>query len=132
MRIDHVGIAVRSVRESLIFYRDSLGLAVSREEEVPSQKVRVAFLKHPQGDGAGLELLEPLGPDGAVAKFLAARGEGLHHLAFRSGDVAADMRRLKEAGRPPLDDAPRPGARGHRVCFVHPKHCHGVLVELVG
>lgn len=133
MRVDHVGVAVRSIEEALGFYRDRLGLAVTHREEVAGQGVRVAFLARPgAGEGeAEVELLEPLG-GGAVARFLEFRGPGLHHLAFRAVDIAGAMAGLKAAGLPALEDAPRPGARGRRVCFLHPRRAHGVLVELVG
>lgn len=128
MTIDHVGIAVESIEEALPFYREALGLVPVHSEEVPSQKVRVAFL---QAGETALELLEPIGEEGAIAKFLKSRGPGLHHVAFAVKDIKGHMRRLTEDGMPTLDAAPRPGARGHDVCFLHPKHAHGVLVELV-
>ncbi|MBI3550854.1 MAG: methylmalonyl-CoA epimerase [Elusimicrobia bacterium] len=131
MKIDHVGIAVKSIDEAAKFYQESLGLTVTHREDVPTQKVKVAFLGSGDG-GTEIELLEPTSDDGAVAKFLAARGPGMHHVAFHSSAIDADMERLKTAGKPPLDESARPGARGHRVCFLHPKHAHGVLVELVG
>lgn len=137
MKIDHVGVAVRSLDEAAAFYRAHLGLVETHREEVPGQKVRVAFLSDPADPaGTSVELLEPTSPDGAVAKFIAARGLGMHHLAFDAGHgagaVAAAMERMRAGGAPPLENAPRPGARGHQVCFFHPKHCAGVLVELVG
>lgn len=128
MIIDHVGIAVESIEEALPFYRKALGLVPVHSEEVPGQKVRVAFL---QAGETALELLEPMGEEGAVAKFLKARGPGLHHVAFAVKDIKGHMQRLKSDGMPALEAAPRPGARGHNVCFLHPKHAHGVLVELV-
>lgn len=133
MRLDHIGVAVRALSEAEAFYRDSLGLEVAHREEVPGQGVRAAFLADPKDpEGCQVELLEPLSGEGALAKFLSARGPGLHHLAFRAPSVGAAMERLRGAGLPPLESAPRPGARGHQVCFLHPKHCRGVLVELVG
>lgn len=132
MRIDHVGVAVSSIEESARFYKEALGLVVTHVEDVPSQKVKVAFLGAPGDGGAQIELLEPTSADGAVGKFLASRGPGMHHVAFHSPDIAGDMKRLKDGGRPPLEEKPRPGARGHHVCFLHPKHAGGVLVELVG
>lgn len=129
MKIDHVGVAVRSIEEALPFYRDSLGLELTHREEVPSQSVRVAFLGAP--GQAQVELLEPTGESGAVARFLAAKGPGMHHLAFHAGDLSSAVERLSASGRRALE-APRPGARGHRVCFLHPKDCGGVLVEVVG
>lgn len=128
MRIDHVGVAVASIEEALAFYRKALGLEVSHREELPSQKVKVAFLDSGE---ASLELLEPLGDDGAVAKFIKSRGPGLHHVAFRVDDIENHMERLQRDGWPTLDRRPRAGARGHEVCFLHPRHAHGVLVELV-
>lgn len=128
MRIDHIGIAVESIEAALPFYQKALGLEVVHREEVASQKVKVAFL---QAGETSLELLEPTG-DGAISKFLKTRGPGLHHVAFHASDIAADMKRLKADGLPPLEDAARPGARGHKVCFLHPKYAAGVLIELVG
>lgn len=128
MKVDHVGIAVRSIAEAEPFYRKALGLPEPEIHEVPSQGVRVAFLP---AENLKLELLEPASKDSAVARFLEKRGPGLHHLAFRVEELEDRMRDLAAAGTPPLDDRPRPGSRGTRVCFLHPKHAHGVLVELV-
>lgn len=128
MRIDHVGVAVESLEASIPFY-EKLGLKVSHREEVAAQKVKVAFL---QAGEASIELLEPTSPDGAIGKFLKSRGPGLHHVAFHVEGIDAQMERLRGAGLPPLEPAARPGARGHRVCFLHPKLAAGVLVELVG
>lgn len=126
--MDHVGIAVESIEKALPFYRNALGLSVCHREEVASHRVKVAFL---QAGGTALELLEPTGEEGAVAKFLKTRGPGLHHVAFSVEDIRGEMSRLAAAGTPALEAAPRPGARGHQVCFLHPKHAKGVLVELV-
>ncbi len=128
MKVDHVGIAVRSIEEALPFYRESLGLEAAETHVVESQKVKVAFL--PAG-GTKLELLEPTSPDSAVAKFIERRGPGLHHVAFAVDGLEDHMQDLAARGRPPLDERPRPGSRGTKVCFLHPKDCHGVLVELV-
>ncbi len=78
-----------------------------------------------------MELLSPTGTEGAIAKFLEKRGGGMHHVAFHAKDIKAEMERLRGLGRPPLEVEPRPGAKGHSVCFVHPKHTGGTLVELV-
>jgi len=129
MRIDHVGVAVESIEAALPFYKKALGLEPVHREEVPGQKVRVAFL---QAGETAIELLEPTGEEGAIAKFIKTRGPGLHHVAFQAGSVGAEMERLRREGLPPLDPAARPGARGHHVCFLHPKLAAGVLVELVG
>jgi methylmalonyl-CoA epimerase len=126
--IDHIGVAVESIERALPFYRKALGLDVVHQEIVAPQKVKVAFI---QAGHASIELLEPTGPDGPVAEFLKKRGPGLHHVAFAVKDIAEHMRRLTVDGLPPLDDKPRPGARGHHVCFLHPKFAQGVLVELV-
>jgi methylmalonyl-CoA/ethylmalonyl-CoA epimerase len=124
--LDHVGIAVRSIAESASFY-EALGLELTGTEDVPGQAVRVGFL--PLGD-TRLELLEPLGDDGPVARHLDRRGPGLHHVCVRVGDIRAAMDRLAAAGYRLLSDEPQPGAHGCVVCFVHPKDAGGVLVEL--
>jgi methylmalonyl-CoA/ethylmalonyl-CoA epimerase len=129
MKIDHVGVAVESIEKALPFYKKALGLSPVHREEVAAQKVRVAFL---QAGETSIELLEPTGDEGAIAKFLKTRGPGLHHVAFHVDAIDAHMETLRAAGLPPLDAAARPGARGHKVCFLHPKYADGVLVELVG
>ncbi|MGI0148774.1 MAG: methylmalonyl-CoA epimerase [Thermoplasmata archaeon] len=123
----HIGIAVRSMDAALARYR-SFGLEPESIEEVPAQGVRVAFL--PAG-AVRLELLESLTRDGVIARFVDRRGEGLHHLAFEVTDVRSEMDRLRGEGFELVDPEPRPGARGRLVAFVHPKHAHGVLIELV-
>jgi methylmalonyl-CoA/ethylmalonyl-CoA epimerase len=128
MILDHVGIAVEDIEAALHFYREALGLEVSHREEVFSQKVKVAFL---QAGQTALELLEPTNEEGAVGKFLKKRGPGLHHVAFSMEGIGGKMEHLRRMGLPPLEDRPRAGARGHLVCFLHPKYAHGVLVELV-
>ena len=133
MKVDHIGVAVNSLDDSVRFYKELLGLVEVHREEVPSQKVRVAFLCDPlDKDGTAVELLEPTAAEASVAKFIAARGPGLHHMAFRTPKVAEAMELLRRGGAPTLEASPRSGARGHQVCFVHPKHCGGVLIELVG
>jgi methylmalonyl-CoA epimerase len=124
--LDHIAIAVRSIAEARRFY-EAVGLAVSHVEEVPQEGVRVAFI--PVGD-THIELLEPLDEESTVARFLARRGPGLHHLCLRSGDVAGDDRWLRAAGCRLLREAPTAGAGGARVQFVHPESASGVLVEL--
>lgn len=127
--LDHVGIAVAALDEALAFYRDALGLEIGPPEEVASQRVRVRFVR-----GAGdalVELLESTAADSPIAKFLAKRGPGLHHVALRVADVAAALAELKARGVRLIDEAPRPGAHGSRVAFVHPSSAHGVLVELI-
>jgi methylmalonyl-CoA/ethylmalonyl-CoA epimerase len=124
LAIDHIGIAVRSIADAKKFWCDKLGLTVSREEEVPDQKVRVAILEN------GIELLEPTSPDSPVAKFIEKRGEGLHHLTLQTGILEDRLRQLKAAGVNLIDEKPRVGAGGASIAFVHPKSTGGVLLEL--
>jgi methylmalonyl-CoA epimerase len=128
MTIDHLGIAVASIEEALAFYRDALGLTVSGRETVDDQGVRVAML--PVGESR-IELLEAVGPDTPVGKFLAKRGPGLHHVCYRVPDIHAALERMRASGARLIDETPRPGAGGHLVAFVHPASTGGVLVELV-
>ena len=123
----HVGIAVKRLEDALVTY-GTLGFAAESVEEVPSQGVRVAFVR---AGGVWIELLESLAPDGVVARFVERHGEGLHHLAFLVTDIRAEMRRLQEAGLRLVDPVPRLGAHGRLVAFVHPNSARGVLVELV-
>jgi LAO/AO transport system kinase len=125
--LDHVGIAVARVDQALTFYRDALGLAVEAPEEVESQGVKAHFI--PAG-GPALELLEATREDSPIAKYLARRGPGLHHITLRVDDIAAALARLKARGVRLIDEQPRPGAHGSLVAFIHPASAHGVLVEL--
>ena len=125
--IDHIGIAVSSLSESLAFFRDVLGLEVEPPEEIASQGVRAHFMT--AGD-ATLEILEPTRVDSPVAKFVAKRGPGLHHVALRVDDIVAALAELKARGVRLIDETPRPGAHGALIAFVHPSSAHGVLVEL--
>lgn len=127
-RLDHLGVAVPSLAEGLKLYRDLLGFHHDWTEEVPTERVLAAGLH--AGD-AEIELLEPTGPESAIAKFLSKRGPGIHHVAVRVRDLALLLPRLKAAGVQLLDEAPRPGSRGTKVAFIHPKGALGVLVELV-
>ena len=127
-KIEHLGVAVPSLVEGLKLYRDLLGMQVEFEEEVASEKVRVAGLR---AGGATIELLEPTSPDSTIARHLEKRGPGLHHIAFEVEGLAELLPRLKAAGVKLLDETPRPGSRGTRVAFIHPKGALGVLVELV-
>lgn len=123
-RLDHVGIAVRSLAEAIPLYERLERVAASPPEEIPGQGVRAVFV-------GTTELLEPTAPDTAVGRFLERRGPGLHHVAWRVPDLAAELVRLEAEGVRLVDRAPRPGARGHRVAFLHPSATGGVLVELV-
>lgn len=125
-KIDHIGVAVSSLEERLAFYR-ALGLVQEGGEEVPEQKVRVAFLPV---EGTRLELLEPTAEDSPIARFIAKRGEGLHHIAFHVEDIYAAMAALAGEGFQLLSEQPVKGAHGSLVCFVHPKSTGGVLLEL--
>lgn len=126
-KIDHLAIAVRSLAEALRIYESALGLRKTSIEEITDQKTRVALL--PVGE-SHLELMEPLADDSPVGRFLERRGEGLHHLCFQVDDIQAEMARLRKAGVKLIDDAPRQGANGCLVAFVHPSSTAGVLIEL--
>ena len=125
--LDHIGIAVANAEEALRFYRDALGLEIEAPEEVPSQHVRAHFIA--TGDTA-LELLEATDAESPIAKYLARRGPGLHHITLRVDDIAAALASLKSRGVRLIDEVPRPGAHGSLVAFIHPSSAHGVLVEL--
>jgi methylmalonyl-CoA epimerase len=127
-RIDHIGIAVHSLDESLEFYRDALGFEPKARVTVPQEKVRVAML--PAGEPR-IELLEATSDDSPIARFLAKRGEGLHHIAMQVADLDAAVERLKAAGHRLVTDQIRTGAEGYRYIFIHPKSAHGVLLELI-
>ena len=125
--LDHIGIAVASLDEALAFYRDALGLEVEVPEDVPSQRVRAHCVR---AGGAALVLLEATAEESPIATFVEKRGPGLHHITLRVDDIAAALERLKARGVRLIDEAPRPGAHGSLVAFIHPSSAHGVLVEL--
>lgn len=125
--IDHIGIAVKSIEEGGRFFTDVLGLRLEKVETVAEQKVKTGFFPITDSE---VELLESTEPDGPVAKFIDARGEGVHHIAFRVEDIDEALRELKEKGVRLIDREPRKGAGGARIAFIHPKETHGVLVEL--
>ena len=126
-KIDHIGIVVRDIQEALRAYETALGLPLHEVAEVPDQKVRVAFL--PVGE-SHIELVQPLSDDTGIARFLANRGEGIHHICLTVDDIEAALARLKAHGVQLIDESPRRGAHG-RVAFIHPKAMHGVLIELI-
>jgi methylmalonyl-CoA epimerase len=126
-KIDHLGVAVRSLDQALRFYEQQLGLTVSLRETVQHEKVNVAML--PAG-GPRIELLEATEPDSVIGKFIEKRGEGLHHVAVKVPDLNATVERLKAGGARLLND-PRAGAGGHLYVFVHPSSTGGVLLELI-
>ncbi|WP_318508487.1 methylmalonyl-CoA epimerase [Bacillus sp. T3] len=125
-KVDHIGIAVRSLEESLSFYTDVLRLPLESIEEVASQKVKVAFI---QVGETKIELLEPTSADSPIAKFIEKRGEGIHHVALGVGSIKERIEEMKEKGIKMIDDEPRPGAHGTKVAFMHPKSTGGVLYE---
>ncbi len=128
LELDHVAIAVASIASALPTFEALTGARGSTPEAVDAQGVAVSFV----GEGAGkLELIEPLSPESGVARFLEKRGPGLHHVAYRVTDLAGTLDRLAAAGVQLIDRAPRPGAHGHLVAFIHPRSAGGVLVELV-
>lgn len=129
--INHIGIAVRSIDAQRAFYEGVLGARFEGIEEVPEQKVRVAFFAvGPREAPVRLEVLEPTAPDSPIAGFLEKKGEGLHHVAYTVEGLAARLQELKARGVRLIDETPREGARGARVAFVHPKASMGVLTEL--
>jgi len=127
MRVDHIGIAVDDLAAAKRFYGEVLGLKLLFEEEVPTEQVRIAAY---DGGGMRIELLESTSPDGPIGRHVATRGPGIHHVCYQVDDVQAAVDRLAGAGVRMIDTAPRPGAGGCRVAFVHPKGARGVLVEL--
>jgi methylmalonyl-CoA/ethylmalonyl-CoA epimerase len=127
--LDHVAIAVESIAASLPLFESLAGAAGSPVERVESQGVAVTFVG--SGD-VRLELLEPLTADSTVARFLARRGQGLHHIAYRVDDLEATLSALSARGIELIDVVPRQGAGGHRVAFLHPRSTGGILIELVG
>ena len=127
IRLDHIAIAVANIEEALGFYRDQLGLECIETEVVMDQGVRVAKLNL---GNTHIELLEPLGEDTPVGKFLKHHGPGLHHLCVGTGNILTYLDKLKEGGSRLIDEQPRLGASGARIAFVHPKSTGGVLLEL--
>lgn len=127
MKIHHIGIAVENVEEAAARYGALLGLRKGARYELPELGVTALFV--PVGD-SNLELLEPMGEDSTVARFLKKRGEGLHHVCFEVDDIEASLAELVRQGAKLIDEKPRPGAGGHLVAFVHPKSTHGALMEL--
>ena len=128
MKINHLGIATKDIKDALKFWTGSLGLENVHTETVEDQKVRVAML--PIGESR-VELLEPTSDDSPISKFLEKRGGGIHHIAVRVDDIEASLAKLKEKGMRLIDEKPRIGAEGCLVAFVHPASANGVLLELV-
>jgi len=126
-KIDHLGIAVTDLEAAATLYESVLGVSRSAIEEVPTQKVRVVMFEVGE---SRIELLEPMSDDSPIAKFLAAKGPGLHHVGYGVDDVVAALAQAKAAGARLLDEEPKVGAHGARIAFIHPKSMSGVLTEL--
>lgn len=124
-KIHHIGIVVRSLEAAYVFYRDALSLPVHKEAIIQDQGVRAALLTIGESE---IELLEPIAPETGVARFLAQRGEGLHHLCFETDDIGQELEIAKRRGVTLIDQQPRAGLAG-TICFLHPKSSHGVLIE---
>lgn len=128
MKIDHIGIAVKSLSDAIKIYEGAIGLAVSGYDQVDDQGVRVAMLTVGE---SRIELLESTGADSPIEKFVAKRGEGIHHIALRVDNIQETLDKLKASGVRLIDSAPRAGAHNTRIAFIHPSSTHGVLMELV-
>jgi methylmalonyl-CoA/ethylmalonyl-CoA epimerase len=127
LKIDHIGIASKSIDQVAPFWNAILGLPIAGRETVQEQKATTAFL--PVGESE-IEILESTAPDGAIAKFIESRGEGIHHIALRVDNIEQALKELKEKGVRLIDEKPRGGAGGAKIAFIHPKFTNGILVEL--
>lgn len=126
-KIDHIGIAVSNIQDAAKFYTKALGLKVSEIETVEEQKVKTVGIL--LGD-TRIELLEPLGAEGPIAKFIEKRGEGIQHIALKVDDIKAQLDDLKQKGIRLIDEEPKMGAGGAKIAFIHPKSTNGILIEL--
>lgn len=127
-KINHIGIAVKNIEDAAKLYTDGLGLEVHDVENVEEYKLKIAMI--PVGESK-IELVEPTDPDGAIAKYIEKKGEGLHHLALEVEDIEATLDLLKAKGIPLIDEKPRIGAGGTKVAFLHPRGANRVSIELV-
>jgi methylmalonyl-CoA epimerase len=127
--MDHVGVAVKNLEEAISVYRDTLGFKLLGVHVLKERKVKVALLS--TGGETQIELLEPLGNDSPVAKFLEGRGEGIHHIAVKVDNIEKALEDFKRKGVRLVDEVPRIGVEGKKIAFVHPKSTKGVLLELV-
>ncbi|MFP4621182.1 MAG: methylmalonyl-CoA epimerase [Bacteroidales bacterium] len=125
--VEHIGIAVKKLEESIRFYEEVLGLQCYNIEEVEDQKVRTAFF---QVGGSKIELLESTDPEGPISKFIEKKGEGMHHVAFAVENIEEKLEKAKQNGVRLIDEKPRKGAEGLDIAFLHPKSTHGTLIEL--
>ena len=126
-KVEHIGIAVKDLKASISLYEQILGSPCYKTESVASEKVDTAFFLQ---DHTKIELVASTDPQGVIAKFIEKKGEGLHHIAFEVPDIIGEMSRLKNAGFTLLNEQPKKGADNKLVCFIHPKNCNGVLIEL--
>jgi methylmalonyl-CoA/ethylmalonyl-CoA epimerase len=127
LKVEHIGIAVKNLADSISLFEKLLNTTCYKTEAVESEKVMTAFLKTGE---TKIELLESSDPDGVIARFIEKKGEGTHHIAFEVSDIVAEMERLKSEGFVLLNEMPKAGADNKLVCFLHPKHTNGVLIEL--
>lgn len=125
--VEHIGIAVKDLSVSIPLFEQLLNTPCYKTETVETEKVNTAFFK--QG-GTKIELLESMEEDGVIAKFIASKGEGMHHIAFEVGNIEEEIKRLSDAGFKILNPVPKKGADNKLVCFLHPKTTNGVLIEL--
>ena len=126
-KLEHIGIAVKSLKDSIPLFEKLLNEACYKIEKVQSEKVNTAFFR--KGDSK-IELLESITEDGVIAKFIERKGEGIHHIAFEVEDISGEMKKLKEFGFVFLNDEPKQGADNKLICFLHPKSTNGILIEL--
>jgi methylmalonyl-CoA/ethylmalonyl-CoA epimerase len=126
-RLDHIGIAVQNIQDALQFFQNALGLELDHVALEEGGKTQVAFLPV---SGSEVELVESSDPESGLSKYLAKRGEGIHHICFEVSDIDGALARLKENGAQLIDETPRLNASGTRYAFIHPKSAHGVLIEL--
>jgi methylmalonyl-CoA/ethylmalonyl-CoA epimerase len=127
LKVEHIGIAVKSIKDSSVLYTTLLGSQSYKTEFVATENVETAFFR--SGD-TKIELLEATSPDSPIAKFIEKKGEGIHHIAYEVADIVSEMKRLKSEGFVLLNEEPKKGADNKLVCFIHPKSAGGVLVEL--
>ena len=125
--VEHIGIAVKNLEDSITLYEKIFGLKCYKVEEVKDQKVRTAFFKVGE---TKIELLQSTDPDGPIGKFIDKKGEGLHHIAFAATDLQKSLNGLKEKGINLIDETPKPGSDKLNIAFIHPKSTNGVLIEL--
>lgn len=126
-KVEHIGIAVKDLSVSIPLFERLLGSSCYKTETVASEQVETAFFLQ---NGGKIELIQSTQPDGVIAKYIDKKGEGMHHIAFEVPDIQAEMERLKKEGFTLLNETPKKGADHKLVCFVHPKDCNGVLIEL--